>query len=161
MLHLSHVIVSKSLKNDELHVSWDQPSGCIVFQNVEHSRVQALAFKLTEKLSIISESVGSHRRSFRWKRSRHVLFSEAYGSLCLTLHLLHILTIIILFFFSFSSRLLCTSFTVCFLRGLETRALKFLLIKTRLIFFFYRTNFSPIPRLPFQILQSSYRCTNF
>jgi len=53
-----------------------QPSGCIVFWNVEHSRLQALAFELTKKLSILAESVGSHRRSFRWKRSRHVLFWE-------------------------------------------------------------------------------------
>jgi len=36
----------------------------------------SLAFELTKKLSILAESVGSHRRSFRWQRSRHVLFWE-------------------------------------------------------------------------------------
>jgi len=43
-------------------------------------------------------------------RGQDMSYSErAYGSLCLTLHLLHIFAIIILFFFSFSSSLLCTS----------------------------------------------------
>ncbi|RHN73917.1 putative proteasome component (PCI) domain-containing protein [Medicago truncatula] len=44
-----HRIVTKSVMNGELHAGWDQPSGCIVFRNVEHSRVQALAFELTNK----------------------------------------------------------------------------------------------------------------
>ncbi|RHN51379.1 hypothetical protein MtrunA17_Chr6g0467931 [Medicago truncatula] len=56
LVFILNSIVSRNVMNDEHNARWDQPSGCIVFRNVEPSMVQALAFELTEKLSILAKS---------------------------------------------------------------------------------------------------------
>ncbi|KAK4759969.1 hypothetical protein SAY87_023100 [Trapa incisa] len=60
MFDLSEVqvcsLMSKMMVNEELHAIWDRPTRSIVFHEIEHTRLQALAFQLTEKLLILTDS---------------------------------------------------------------------------------------------------------
>lgn len=51
-----HSIMSKMMINEELHASWDQPTNCVVMNQVEPSRLQSLALQFAEKANTFVEN---------------------------------------------------------------------------------------------------------
>jgi len=52
----AHSLISKMMYNDELHASWDQPTGAIIMNKVEPSRLQYLALQFAEKAGTFVEN---------------------------------------------------------------------------------------------------------
>ena len=48
--------MSKMMINEELHASWDQPTNCVVMNQVEPSRLQSLALQFAEKANTFVEN---------------------------------------------------------------------------------------------------------
>jgi len=51
-----HSVVSKMIINEELHASWDQPSGSIIMHKVEPTRLQYLSLQFADKVAQFVEN---------------------------------------------------------------------------------------------------------
>jgi len=64
-----HAIVSKMIINEELHASWDQPTGVLIIHSQDPTPLQTLALNYAEKISVLSEtSENTEQRNYSDRR---------------------------------------------------------------------------------------------
>jgi len=78
-----HAIVSKMIISEDLHASWDQPTGALIIHGRDPTPLQSLALNYAEKINVLSETSESlDQRNFtdRTRPKNKEDFGTSYGT---------------------------------------------------------------------------------